>query len=78
MHKTSVYLTSEEADALRQAAATTGIAQSALIREGIRRVVEAHNERTRVFHSMGRGNSGGADSRNWSAAELREKTRGPR
>lgn len=78
MHKTSVYLTSDEADALREAAAATGIAQSALIREGVRHVVAAHSERARIFHSMGRGRSGGVGSRRWSAAELREKTRGQR
>ena len=56
MRKTTVYLTDEEADALRATAAATGRSQSELIRDGIRRVTARRTKR--VFHSMGSGDSG--------------------
>jgi hypothetical protein len=52
MKKTTVYLSEEEAAALRVAARTTGKSQAELIREGIRRVVNRQPKK-RVFHSMG-------------------------
>jgi hypothetical protein len=58
MRKTTVYLSDEEAEALRRRAAETGTSQSELIREGIRRVTGAGK---RVFHSMGSGDSGEPD-----------------
>jgi Arc/MetJ-type ribon-helix-helix transcriptional regulator len=56
MKKTSVYLSDEQADALRSAAAASGKSQSELIREGIRRVTARRPKR--VFHSMGIADSG--------------------
>lgn len=53
MFKTSVYLTAEEAAALRRAAAATGRSQADLIREGVRRVVADAPPRT--FRSRGLG-----------------------
>lgn len=50
MKRTTVYLSEEEAEGLRRAAAQTGKSQSELIREGIRKVTGA---KTRRFHSMG-------------------------
>lgn len=51
MHKTTVYLSDDDMDALRRAVIASGKSQSELIREGVRRVTRRH--RDRVFHSMG-------------------------
>ncbi len=56
MRKTSVYLSEEEAEALRRTAAETGRSQSDLIREGIRRVT---GRRARRFRSLGMGEGTG-------------------
>jgi Arc/MetJ-type ribon-helix-helix transcriptional regulator len=56
MRKTTVYLTEEEAEALRRTAAETGRSQSELIREGIRRVTA---RRRRRFRSLGAGEGTG-------------------
>jgi Arc/MetJ-type ribon-helix-helix transcriptional regulator len=56
MRKTSVYLSEDEWEALRRAAAESGRSQSELIREGIRRVT---TRRTRRFRSMGMGEGTG-------------------
>lgn len=48
-----MYLNDEEAAALRRAAAETGRSQSELIREGVRAVTAAIQERR--FRSMGMG-----------------------
>ena len=53
MRKTTVYLSDEEAAALRRTAAETGRSQSELIREGVRMVTAASGERR--FRSMGKG-----------------------
>ncbi|MHB8719048.1 MAG: ribbon-helix-helix domain-containing protein [Candidatus Dormibacteria bacterium] len=76
MHKTSVYLSDADADSLRHAAEATGIAQSELIREGIRQVVAVHAGRVRTFHSMGKGSNPTARARHWTSAEVYEATRG--
>lgn len=47
--KTSVYLSDDEAAALRRLAATTGRSQAELIREGVRRLVD--DEPARRFRS---------------------------
>ena len=78
MIKTSVYLTEQEADALRRAAGLTGLSQSELIREGIRRVVAEHGANPRTFHSMARGRADVGGQRGWTSEELYEKTRGRR
>ena len=60
MQKTSVYLTSEEAESLRSTAARTGRSSTAartgrsraeLIREGVRLVTGDAEPAVRVFHS---------------------------
>ncbi len=56
MKKTTVYLSDEEWDSLRRAAAETGRSQSALIRDGVRRVTRT---RTRRFRSMAMGEGTG-------------------
>jgi hypothetical protein len=60
MRKTSVYLTDEEAEALRRAAEVSGRSQAELLREGVRYVVGAAGIRRRTFRSMGTGHGGGA------------------
>jgi hypothetical protein len=60
MRKTSVYLTDDEAEALRRASEVSGRSQSELLREGVRHVVETVGVRERTFHSMGAGHGGGA------------------
>ena len=78
MKKTSVYLTDDEADGLRLAAAREGRSQAELIREGVRRVVGDAARKRRVFHSMGKGHGGGEPYRPWDAGELYEKVMGRR
>lgn len=58
MRKTTVYLSEEEATALRLCAAECGTSQAELIREGVRRVVGGRRPK-RVFHSMGKGRGPG-------------------
>jgi len=76
MHKTSVYLTSDEVEQLRQAAARTGRSQAQLIREGLRLVTEQEQRAPRVFHSLGKGHGGGAPYRGWDAEELHRAVTG--
>jgi Arc/MetJ-type ribon-helix-helix transcriptional regulator len=57
MKKTTVYLSDEEAQALRRRAAETGQSQSELIRQGVRRVTRPHRQRR--FASMGAGEGTG-------------------
>jgi hypothetical protein len=56
MRKTTVYLSDEQAEALRRTSSVTGKSQSDLIREGIAAVTKPANER--VFRSRGAGDSG--------------------
>jgi predicted DNA-binding protein len=77
MRKTSVYLTVEEAEGLRQLAVREGRPQAELIREGIRRVIEDARP-ARVFRSMAVGKSGKGDHERWSADELYDKVMGRR
>ncbi len=76
MHKTSVYLTSEEVERLRRAAARTGSSQTQLIREGLRLVTEDQRPAARIFHSLGKGHGGGAPYRAWDAEELHRTVTG--
>jgi hypothetical protein len=76
MHKTSVYLTSEEVERLRRAAARTGRSQAQLIREGLRLVTDDEQPVPRVFHSLGKGHGGGAPYRGWDAEELHRAVTG--
>lgn len=78
MRKTTVYLTDEEAEALRSASIATGRSQSDLIREGVRRVTARRPKR--VFHSMGIGSSAGTKYEGapleWDADELYREVMG--
>jgi Ribbon-helix-helix protein, copG family len=76
MHKTSVYLSSEEVRHLRRAAARTGRSQAELIREGVRLVAVEDGGEPRTFHSLARGHGGGAPYRRWDAEELHRSVMG--
>jgi hypothetical protein len=78
MRKTSVYLSDDEAEGLRRAAATTGQSQAELIRAGVRRVVADLEARPRVFRSLGRGRGGGKPYTAWSSADLYRRVMGER
>ncbi len=75
MKKTSVYLSDEESEALREAARRTGQSQAELIRAGIRQVVAQSAIEPRVFHSMGTGHGGGCPPE-WDADELYREVMG--
>jgi len=68
MRKTSVYLSDEEAEGLRELARATGRSQAELIREGVRRLLRRAPKR--AFHSMGKGAGDGSGVRRWDADEL--------
>ncbi|MGI8573841.1 MAG: ribbon-helix-helix protein, CopG family [Egibacteraceae bacterium] len=55
MVKTSVYLSEDEAAALRQAALRSGRSQADLIREGVRNVVAGQPERRFASRAAGSG-----------------------
>jgi hypothetical protein len=78
MHKTSVYLNEDEAEALRRVATRTGRPQAELIREGVRRVIAEVESQPRSFHGLAAGHGGGAPYTPWSADELYEKAMGRR
>jgi hypothetical protein len=59
MRKTTVYLSEEEAEALRRGAARLGMSQSELIREGVRRITSGGPRSE--FRSRGIVASGGPD-----------------
>jgi hypothetical protein len=71
MHKTTVYLNDEEADALRQLAAATGQSQAELIREGIRHLTA--QAPPRKFRSLGKGSGTGTPNRSWNSAAVYAK-----
>lgn len=70
MQKTSVYLTTEEAESLRSTAARMGRSRSELIREGVRLVTGDAEPTVRTFRSLGKGHGGGAPYKRWDAEEL--------
>jgi hypothetical protein len=76
MRKTSVYLTEEEAEGLRRAAAATGRSQAELIRDGVRHVIAACGLRRRQFHSLGKGRSGGSPYSGWTSDTLYKEAMG--
>ncbi len=78
MRKTSVYLTEEEADGLRELAVREGRPQAELIRDGVRRVIAAAGERPRTFRSLGVGRSGHTKPARWISEELHRKVMGER
>jgi hypothetical protein len=76
MRKTTVYLSDEEAEALKQLAATTGVSQAELIRGAVRQAV-AQLPRRR-FRSLGNGRSIGSTTPRWSESEVYDKAFGER
>jgi hypothetical protein len=83
MRKTSVYLTTDEAEGLRRLAVREGRSQAELIREGIRRVIEDVAATPRTFRSLGAGRGGKAAAGQerqpaWTSKELYRKTMGER
>ena len=84
MRKTSVYLTDDEAEGLRQLAAREGRPQAELIREGVRKVIGEAGDRPRRFRSLGIGRGhGGAPAGEgragrWTSDELYDKAMGKR
>jgi len=70
MRKTSVYLSDEEAEALRVFAESSGRSQAEIIRDAVRRAVAAGGAPQRVFHSMGMGHGGGPRHDAWDAEDL--------
>jgi Arc/MetJ-type ribon-helix-helix transcriptional regulator len=75
MRKTSVYLTKDEAEGLRQLAVREGRSQAELIREGVRRVItEAATPRRFRSRAVGRG--GGRRPPEWSVDELYHEVMG--
>lgn len=76
VRKTSVYLTDDEAEALRAQSRATGRPQAELIREGIHAVLGHRPEQT--FHSLRTGHGGGAERPRWDADELLRRRTGRR
>ena len=74
MRKTTVYLTDEEAEGLRQLAASTGQSQAQLIRDGVTHILSGSQQR--IFHSLGRGEGTGRPTDRWDADNLRRKVLG--
>jgi hypothetical protein len=70
MKKTSVYLTDDEAEALRCAAQETGRSQADLIRDGVHRVLASVGSPQRRFYSMGKGHGGGSPYAPWNAEDV--------
>ncbi len=75
MHKTSVYLTPQESQDLRVAAARSGRSQSELIREGVRLVTSGPARSGRTFQGMAKGRDGSPGSAR-TGREIVERTLG--
>lgn len=78
MRKTSVYLTNDEAEWLRRAAAREGRSQAELIRQGVRHICEEADAQAREFRSLGKGRGGGMPYEGWSSDALYDKATGKR
>lgn len=78
MRKTSVYLTDQEAEQLRELAIRDGRPQAELIREGVRRVIAEAGTARRQYRSLGKGRGGGQPYEPWRAQELYERSMGKR
>ena len=78
MRKTSVYLTDQEAEQLRQLSIRDGRAQAELIREGVRRVIAEAGAARRQYRSLGKGKGGGRPYEPWGSKELYERSMGKR
>lgn len=77
MRKTSVYLTDDEAEGLRQLAIRERRPQAELIREGVR-IVIADAAGPRQFRSLGKGRGDGRPYERWSSEHLLERAMGGR
>jgi hypothetical protein len=78
MRKTSVYLTENEAEAIRRIAIRDGRPQAELIREGVRHVIAQASAERRQFRSLGAGRGGGKPYERWPARDLYERAMGRR
>ena len=70
MRKTSVYLTDQEAEQLRQLSIRDGRPQAELIREGVRHVIAEAGAERRQYRSLGKGKGGGRPYEPWESKEL--------
>lgn len=84
MRKTSVYLTADESEGLRQLSVRENRSQAELIREGVRRLIDDAGSKPRTFRSLGAGHSGGRRPTDatrpprWTSDELHLKVMGER
>lgn len=78
MRKTSVYLSDDEAEQLRQLAIRDGRPQAELIREGVRRVIAESDPERRQYRSLGLGRGGGQPVERWQASDLYDEAMGER
>ena len=78
MRKTSVYLTDQEAEQLKQLSLRDGRPQAELIREGVRRVIAESDPARRQYRSLGLGRGGGRPYEPWKADDLHDKAMGRR
>jgi Arc/MetJ-type ribon-helix-helix transcriptional regulator len=76
MKKTSIYLTQEEVDGLRNLATATGKSQAELIRAGIRRILTGEEIVPRRFHSLGKGHGDGTPYAPWDPDDLYKSVMG--
>jgi len=78
MRKTSVYLSDQEAEQLRQLAIRDGRPQAELIREGVRHVIAEAGADRRRYRSLGKGHGGGQPYEPWRADDLHDRVMGER
>ena len=78
MRKTSVYLSDQEAEQLRQLSVRDGRPQAELIREGVRHVIAENDAGRREYRSLGRGRGGGRPYEPWRADDLHDRVMGER
>lgn len=82
MRKTSVYLTADESEGLRQLSVRESRSQAELIREGVRRLIDDAGSKPRTFRSLGAGHGGSRRSADanlppqWTSDELHRKAMG--
>jgi Ribbon-helix-helix protein, copG family len=77
MRKTSVYLSDQEAELLRQLSIRDGRPQAELIREGVRHVI-AEAAGARRYRSLAKGHGGGRPYAPWNDGELYRRKMGDR
>src|SRR5262249_11299498 len=78
MRKTTVYLSDEEVEALRQLSAATGVSQAELIRGAIRQAVAQLPRRRFRSLGQGEGTAERTSTPRWTAAEVYDKAFGER